>query len=762
MIFNAARPQSSAVWSLTASEPRTTNHGRRTPAFLILLTGTVALVGCREISSPPAQEAPPSAVAVTVNPGGPVVLRTPTAEFDVLPSGYIQAFLVKDGKRLTLDDPEIGPAGSGDDLSAAGKEIRDFAFDFDRVKVTDAQGKIGARGKRVEITARSSGQGAPRVEKKLAVEVYDDFPNLALTTVVYKNVGSTELKLNQVVAQRHRLNASLPDPKAPPYQLWSFHGSSTKWGKDDVVLISKNFSQPNPMGVQLPKGEGGGIPLVALWTGTVGEAIGHVETLPLVLSLPVKVAGDGRINASLLLDPKTTLGPGEVFSTLLSFVAVYSGDYYEPLTLWSRALQREGWTLPNPTKEDYNISWCGWGYEFNVTPAQMLGTLPKLKEFNIRWATLDDRWFENYGDWEPRPDTFPGDSIKKMVDEFHKHDILVQIWWLPIGVEDGQGRYESHRYKVAKAAAQHPDWMILDKNGKHARMVRNLAALCPALPEVQEYYKKLTKKFVRDWGFDGHKLDNAFSVPACYNPKHHHKTPDDSIYAVGDVYRAIFQTTRALKPESVTQTCPCGTPPNLAWLPYLDQAVTADPVGSVQVRRRIKMYKALLGPQSAVYGDHVELTEIRNVGSNEIDLGKDFASTVGTGGVVGTKFVWPDPGPHFRTVLLTADKEAHWKKWMDIYNTKMLSRGTFLNLYVYGYDVPEGYAIEKGGKMYYAFFAPDAPRPWKGEVELRGLGAGKYRVFDYENAKDLGTVDGQNAKLATEFTRDLLLEVSKL
>ena len=32
----------------------------------------------------------------------------------------------------------------------------------------------------------------------------------------------------------------------------------------------------------------------------------------------------------------------------------------------------------------------------------------------------------------------------------------------------------------------------------------------------------------------------------------------------------------------------------------------------------------------------------------------------------------------------------------------MLSKGTFRNLYVYGYDTPEGYAIEKDGKMYYA------------------------------------------------------------
>ena len=257
-------------------------------------------------------------------------------------------------------------------------------------------------------------------------------------------------------------------------------------------------------------------------------------------------------------------------------------------------------------------------------------------------------------------------------------------------------------------------------------------------------------------------LDNVYTVPECYNPAHHHKSPKDSIRAMAKIYQEIFETTRALKPESVTQSCPCGTPPNFAWLPYMDQAVTADPVGSIQVRRRIKMYKALLGPQAAVYGDHVELTKIVFKGDNEIDMGMDFASTVGTGGVVGTKFVWPDPGPHFKEVYLNPQKEAIWKKWTAIYNNKMLSSGTFLNLYTYGYDIPEGYAIRKDGNMYYAFFAPDPSVPWQGKIELRGLeNSGRYKVYDYENEKDLGMVTGQNPTLTTKFTNDLLLEVSK-
>jgi alpha-galactosidase len=183
----------------------------------------------------------------------------------------------------------------------------------------------------------------------------------------------------------------------------------------------------------------------------------------------------------------------------------------------------------------------------------------------------------------------------------------------------------------------------------------------------------------------------------------------------------------------------------------------------VQVRRRIKVYKALLGPESAVYGDHVELSAMTRVGNDWSEHGSDFASTIGAGGVVGTKFVWPNPGPKYKAVNLTPEKEAHWKKWIGIYNEKMLSKGNFRDLYVYGYDIPEAYAIEKDGTMYYAFFAPTSA-PWKGEVELRGLKAGSYHVLDYENGKDLGTIEAEEnsaPKLATEFKEHLLLEVSK-
>src|ERR1017187_6235441 len=360
----------------------------------------------------------PSTIKVEVKDGGPVMLTTSAAEFQVTPDGYVQASLLKDGKKLSLDEPNVGAPADSDFVRVAGKDVH-FTLDFQQAQVHEAIGKMGV-GKRVEIPARPLGPSGTDLQRVLALEVYDKFPNILLSTVEYKNTGASEVAIEKSVNQRHRLNARLGDAKARPWEMGSFHGASYDWGKDDVVKLTPAFSQPNAFGEMVKGGYGGGIPVVAFWTGQVGEALGHVETLPLTLSLPVKVEGDGAGQASVDIAANTTLKPGETYSTPRSFVSVYTGDFYEPLHLWSSVLQKEGWEIPKPSGEAYNVSWCGWGYEFNVTPAQILDTVPKLKEFGIKWATLDDRWFNTYGDWDPRADTFPGDSIKKMTDDFHK------------------------------------------------------------------------------------------------------------------------------------------------------------------------------------------------------------------------------------------------------------------------------------------------------------------------------------------------------
>ena len=530
----------------------------------------------------------PSSVTIGTASGVCVEIGTKNARFEILPSGYVRAYLLESVRSATLDDP--GPHGTTA-VVVNGKQIDDFHLDCAHARSTEVIGRLGSAAKRVEVRGRSS--ELPNVQETIAFEIYDDFPNVLVSSVAWRNTGRTDLALERATVQNQRLNASKSDPGIPAYGMWSFQGSSEVWGKDDVTQLSQTFARTNPI-QQLTfsdkgaGGAGGGIPVVAFWTRAVGEAIGQLDSVPLVLSMPVQTAPDGRVSAKISLDRPAVLHTSQTYSAPATFLAVFHGDYYEALRLYSDLLRRQGWAPAHPVPADYEANWCGWGYQLQFTPAQIIGTLPKLKELGLHWATLDAGWYDNRGDWNPRADI--GESgIRKIVDTFHRARTRITLWWIPLAAEDGgKDVLDGRPYHFAAIARKHPEWLILTQNGNHAHMAGGFAALCPAVPEVRQYYETLTRRFIHDWDFDGNKLDFSYTVPPCYNPAHHHKSPQDSVRAVGDIYRAIFQTTRALKPESVTQVCPCGTTPSMAWLADLDQAVTADPVGSVQVRRRIK------------------------------------------------------------------------------------------------------------------------------------------------------------------------------
>jgi alpha-galactosidase len=524
-------------------------------------------------------------------------------------------------------------------------------------------------------------------------------------------------------------------------------GAAVHWGQDFAFHLPAGFNRDNYLG-HVQDSEGGGIPVAYFWNKSTGIALMHIEPTPKDWYMPVKAGKEG-IAAALELRKPVTLLPGEKVESLRVVISVHRGDFFAPLAFYRDFLAKQGVFAPEPVAADFEPGWCSWGYEFDVTPSEMTGVLPAVTDLDIRWLTLDDRWFDMYGDWNPRKDTFPNGEadMRAMNETLHKAGAFSQIWWYPLCAEDGHGRWESHSYGHSQLLKDHPEWVILNPDGSVARNNRHIAMLCPALPDVKEHIRELTLLFIRDWGFDGHKLDNIYTVPACHNPAHHHARPEESTEAMADVYRIIFETTRKLRPNSVVQICPCGTPLTLHLIPYTDQTVTADPTSSAQIRQRIKFYKALMGARTAVFADHVELS----------DGGEDFASGIGAGGVPSTKFIFPDD-PTIRSRLkevwdLPVDKRGLWKKWLDIYNAHRPAEGEYLNLYDLVFDIPEAHAIRKEERIYYAFFAEQ----FDDIIELRGLKDRPYRIMDYVNKRDLGVVIGKDARLDVTFDKALLV-----
>jgi alpha-galactosidase len=364
-----------------------------------------------------------------------------------------------------------------------------------------------------------------------------------------------------------------------------------------------------------------------------------------------------------------------------------------------------------------------------------------VKKFGFRWVTLDDGWQTAEGDWYVNRKKFPaGDrDVRKMVDRIHAEGFKAQLWWAPMSVDPGTDLIKAH-----------PEQLLLNADGSRQKISWwDAFYLCPAFPPVREDAAAFTVKALRDWDFDGLKIDGQYlnAAPPCHNPAHRHAAPEDAVEGMPGFFKAIYDAAVSVKPDALVEICPCGTAYSFFTMPYMNMAVASDPGNSWQVRTKGKTLKALLGDAATYFGDHVEMS----------DGGDDFASTVGIGGVVGTNFTWPPKAGKDDKVWLTAGREKHWARWLEIYKTKMLPKGEYLGaLYDIGFDRPEAHAIRKDGAMYYAFFAGN----WKGKVELRGLERRPYRVTDYANGKDLGTVTGPVASVEVAFEKHLLLEAS--
>jgi len=65
------------------------------------------------------------------------------------------------------------------------------------------------------------------------------------------------------------------------------------------------------------------------------------------------------------------------------------------------------------------------GLRNDFTPKQMLGTIPKLKQLGLKWATLDAA-VPGRGDGATN-DTFPDDSMQKVVKAYHDAGIHITL-----------------------------------------------------------------------------------------------------------------------------------------------------------------------------------------------------------------------------------------------------------------------------------------------------------------------------------------------
>jgi alpha-galactosidase len=626
----------------------------------------------------------------------------------------------------------LGPFTASETVATAGKVWTGFMLTSQKHERT--KDNFG-EGERLVVEGNAEGKAGTLI-KRVSVTVYDEFPTMAFFDVQYTNSGaSSRLAIKSWTNNAYTLNAQ--DQACTP-AFWSYQSGSYEKRPNWVLPLHVNFQQENYQGMNASD-YGGGTPLVDVWRRDVGMAVGHVEPRPKLVSLPVSLPDAVDATIAVRFAKAISLSPGESFHTFRTFVAVHQGDYFRALVDYRRFMRKQGFQMATAPDAAFGAIWCAWGYGRSVQPKQVYDTLPTVKRLGFKWVTLDDGWQNNVGDWALDPKKFPhGDAdMKALVDRIHQEGFKAQLWWSPLSAVPDSALLRNH-----------PDYELLNHDGSKRKVSWwNSYYLCPADRNVVEYHKALVRKILVDWGFDGLKLDgqDMNGVPACFNPAHHHTQPEDSVEALPDFFRAIYDTAQSVKPGALVEFCPCGTGYSFITMPHFNMSVASDPENSFQIRSKAKTLKALMGDDVPFFGDHVELS----------DGGNDFASTVGVGGVVGTQFVLPSLVEKRSKSDLTPAREKDFEKWLRIYREKMLSRGQYLGqLYDIGFDAPETHVIRKDRTMYYAFFS----KQWKGSVELRGLEDRNYSVVDYVTGKSLGIVSGRNAHLPIEFSGNLLIE----
>jgi len=633
----------------------------------------------------------------------------------------------------SMAKPLMNNYSSSEYLGCKNFEAKQF---FLKHSTTDRISDQRGSGERRILTGMFEQDGCS-IRKILEITIYDSFPDMALLRVQYVNTGQKNIEVIKWVNNSYTI-ASNGDKPA----FWSFQGSSTSERKDWILPVDSSFLQKNFMGMN-NSDYGGGIPVVDLWRKDAGIAIGHAELIPRLVSFPIQ-KGRNDSCATMRIEYEYPIPhsfkTGDTLKTFTTFVSVHTGDYYNSLQSYSKLMQSSGIQLAPVEHDSYEAVWCAWGYMRKFTVDEILGTLPKVKELGLKWVDIDDGFQQAEGDWNLMRSKFPNGNadMKKLVDQIHAMGLKAKLWWAPLAVDPG-----------SKLLAKNPDILLENSDGTPRKISWwDSYYMSPVYQKTIDHTKSVIKMFLEEWNFDGLKIDGQHlnCVPSDYNKLHQLANPNESFEKLPEFYKMIFQTAKSYKPNAVVQICPCGCAMSFFIMPWTNQTVASDPTSSWQIRLKGKTYKALLG-KTAYYGDHVEMS----------DGGNDFATQIGIGAVLGTKFTWPKDNPYVTEgpFLLTSEKEKEWKKWINIYNREMLPTGNYLGkLYDIGYDKPEGHVIQKSDTLFYAFYNKN----WNGKIELRGLRNKTYMILDYVNGNNYGKVTGPTCYLNAKFDRSLLLQ----
>lgn len=599
--------------------------------------------------------------------------------------------------------------------------------------INDAE--FGA-GKRLTINGSDL-----KIERSLVIEMYDQYPDVAMSWCRYTNRSGKDLKINQVFYNYYRLDRKLTNPSVNSYDFRYLQPINTQWG-ETWTNVGITDSTNEDFVIPGSGSNRSGIPFIDVWGPEMGMGIFHVEGIPRFHHIVLKTGKDGLLDVGFKVVPDDSYGQlpevlknNTSFTTWKSVVCTHKNDFFVAGRRFGQFLNgalkkegREGIPVDYPDQA-YEPYWKTWGMnslsgtkEFTIQ--EVKDRMDMLADYGFKAIMLDDGWQNSVGQWDPSLEKFGShQGLIDFVEEAHTpqwgmnkdKSFKVYLWFDLLGM-DTLTKYTG-------------PLLVRNEDGSYYKSKQAKYALCPSYEGTHKHIKdSLIDKIIKRWDIDGLYTDWEDQNPLpCFAEDHHHPYASESVENNYLAFKTMYDKILELKPENGwVCMCACASVHDAYQYPYYFLGDASDPTSNKQVRWRTKWMKAFRGPQAPVGDGYVDKLDYDNKAGEP-------AMSVATGSVI-TSIRWEVDE------LGGAD---HVRKWMDLYFSEKLYQGEYLGLYDIEHHKPEGYVIrKKNGTIYYAFFDE---QPFDKEIELRGLARDlEYEAVEYDTETNKGSITGTN------------------
>ena len=260
----------------------------------------------------------PPAITFHSIPDGEIWFRNSQIQLRFDSEMYCRVYLYQNGSLHSINDipPDPAKARPPHFIAVSGEELRDFQVDYKNVGASEIRTQFGA-GRKLNLTGYAKTSQGVIIEKKLAVELYQDLPDAALVSATYRNTDqSASIVVTRSPSSFFRMDAARGNAGTPSYEFWIAFGDS----EDPPARIDLNYSRI------FRSPQDGRVPLVDLWTSRMGMAVGDLSSISKELVATVAVTADQKVELEFPRPGPVQLVPNAVLSIPKAVWLVHTGD----------------------------------------------------------------------------------------------------------------------------------------------------------------------------------------------------------------------------------------------------------------------------------------------------------------------------------------------------------------------------------------------------------------------------------------------------